>query len=73
MHNGFAAIICRYWRWAIVIGAMSIAGCAKIDWRGESLSDPLAEIGHTLRPITDSGEKFGASAKAREIEQNLGY
>lgn len=73
MRHRFAPIIVRWCRIGIVIVALSSAGCAHVNWRGDGFSDSLAEIGRQLRPMTDNGDQFGVSTKAREIERDLGY
>lgn len=55
-----------------VIACTSWLGCASEQLAGDQLHDDTARWTQGLRPRGEPGQKFGASAKAREIEENLG-
>jgi hypothetical protein len=54
--------------------ALSLSGCAGWDMRGDSFrEDELSSTCRQLRPKEPSGETWGFSNKAMQIERDFGY
>lgn len=65
----------RLWRWiAVAILCLGVAGCAKLNLRGESYNeDNVSGMWRHLRPADPKADAWGVSNKARQIEKDLGH
>lgn len=63
------------WCWGLVlVGSVVLAGCAQFNPRGGSYrEDDAATTFKQLRATERSGESFGFTNKAKQIEQDFGY
>jgi hypothetical protein len=63
-------------RWlplAMLCALVTLGGCSLCDWRGTGFSEkPDSGFAPSRFRAPGSGEYFGSSTKAREIERNLG-
>lgn len=56
---------------AVIAGA-GIAGCQKVDLRGDGFNDGTSQWTGRLRSPTTKGQLSGLDGRAQEIERNLG-
>ena len=63
------------WYWGLLlVGSLALAGCAQFNPRGEGYrEDDMAGSLKQLRSTERSGNAFGFTNKARQIEEDFGY
>jgi hypothetical protein len=64
--------IVRLWPPVAILGLSLIAGCARMNLRGEGLDDNWGKSVENLRAPSPAIEPWGVDTRSREIEHNLG-
>lgn len=63
------------WCWvAVLVASLGLPGCAQWNLRGSPFAeDESSDMFRQFRPREGSGEAWGASNKALQIERDVGY